>query len=304
MIKRVIEISQQSAHLSVRNGQLELRFHDTAQEAASIPCEDIGVLVVDNREVTYSHHALHCLLESGAVVVICGRDHLPAGMLIPWSDHTEVVTRLREQISAGKPIQKRLWQQLVAAKIRAQAGNLPADPRTAGRLRAMAHRVRSGDPPNIEAQAAKIYWRAWRPTGAEDFRRNPDGRDALNGMLNYGYAVVRAAVARALVGAGLQPALGIHHANRSNAFCLADDLVEPLRPLVDARVRSLYEAGEGALSPPVKRGLLSVLTETVKTGGTTGPLLASLERTAASLIRCYRGDDRKLVIPRVVACDK
>ena len=304
MIKRVIEISERSAHLSVRNGQLQLRFEDAAREDATIPCEDVGILVVDNGHVTYSHHALYSLVESGAVLVICGRNHLPVGMLLPHSDHTEIVARLNEQISASKPLRKRLWQQVVAAKILAQAANLSADPGVAGQLRAMARRVRSGDPTNLEAQAAKIYWRAWRPAVAEDFRRDPDGRDALNGMLNYGYAIVRAAVARALVGAGLQPALGLHHANRSNAFCLADDLVEPLRPLVDARVKALYEAGQRELAPPVKRELLSVLTERVETGETTGPLMVSLERMAASLARCYRDNDAKLAIPRAVACEK
>ena len=304
MIKRVIEISQQSAHLCAQNGQLELRFSDGATESAYIPCEDIGIVVVDNKDMTYSHHALQQLMECGAVIVFCGPNHLPAGMLTPWSGHTALVTRLHQQIAASKPLKKRLWQQIIAAKICAQADNLPTDIGPARHLRAMARRVRSGDPNNVEARAAKVYWQAWRPDNTDDFRRNADGKDALNVMLNYGYAVIRAAVAKALVGAGLHPALGIHHAHRSNAFCLADDVMEPLRPLVDARVKSLYEADTRELLPQAKRELLSVLTQTVRTDDTTGPLMTSLERVAASLAQCYGGEERNLTIPEIVRCNE
>lgn len=300
MISKVIEISQHSADLTAHNAQLEIRFHDGTRPDVRVPCEDLGLLVVDNAGVTYSHHAVCELLANGAAVLMCGRNHLPAGLLLPWPNHTLVASRMRDQIAAGGPLKKRLWQQLVAAKILAQAANVPHKPGAAMHLRALARRVRSGDPANVEARAAKAYWRAWRPAG--EFRRDPRGKDGLNAMLNYGYAVVRAAMARALVGAGFQPALGLHHANRSNAFCLADDLMEPLRPLVDARVRALYERGERELSPAVKRELLSTLTETVQTGETTGPLMASFERVAASLARCYSGEDRSLAIPKAVSC--
>ncbi len=300
MIKRVLEISQRSAHLAAHNGQLELRFHDSDDDKATVPCEDLGVLVVDHAQVTYSHHALCELAAAGAVVAICGRNHLPIALILPISDHTEVAARLREQISVSKPVVKRLWKQLVVAKIRAQANSLGAA-RAVVHLRALARQVRSGDPANMEARAARAYWQAWRPQSTPEFRRDSDGDDPLNGMLNYGYAVVRASVARAIVGAGLNATLGLHHANRSNAFCLADDLMEPLRPLVDARVKLLCEKGERLITPPVKRELLSVLAETVETGETTGPLMVSLERFVASLVRCYRGEERCLVIPRAAA---
>jgi CRISPR-associated protein Cas1 len=301
MISKVIEISQHSADLIAHNGQLELRFHEGAHADVSVPCEDVGLVVIDNGRVTYTHHAVCELMDNGAAVLMCGPNHLPTGLLLPWPNHTLVMARLRHQIAAGGPLKKRLWQQLVATKIRSQAANVSHESSAASHLRALARRVRSGDPGNVEARAAKVYWRAWRPVA--EFRRNPEGKDALNAMLNYGYAIVRAAMARALVGAGLQPALGLHHANRSNAFCLADDLMEPLRPLVDARVRALYERGERDLSPEVKRGLLSILTQTVQTGDTTGPLMASFERVAASLARCYTGEDRCLVIPSAVSCE-
>jgi CRISPR-associated protein Cas1 len=303
MIKKVFELSQQAADLSAHDGQLDVRFHDAGRGLVTVPCEDLGFLVVDNPGVNYSHHALCELLSNGAAVVLCGRNHLPAGLLLPLSNHTEVTARLREQISVRAPLRKRLWQQLVIAKIRAQAMNLTST-EAAGHLRALARKVRSGDPKNVEAQAAKAYWRAWRPASASEFRRDPDAGEPLNAMLNYGYAVLRAAVARALVSSGLNPALGIHHANRSNAFCLADDLMEPLRPLVDSRVLRLHEKGERELSPPVKRELLSVLSETVAMDGTTGPLMVSLERFVASLVRCIRGEERRLAIPSAVPSGK
>jgi CRISPR-associated protein Cas1 len=299
MIKKVLEISQNPGHLSARDGQLLVNFFDSERSAVRVPCEDMGFLVVDNANVTYSHHALCELLASGAGLVVCGRNHLPAGLLLPLSNHTEVTSRLRDQISVGQPLAKRLWQQLIVAKIRAQADSLEEEA-AALHLRALARRVGSGDPSNVEAQAAKSYWRVWRPSSAGEFRRDPEGSDPLNTMLNYGYAIVRAAMARALVGAGLNPALGIHHENRSNPFCLADDLIEPLRPLVDARAKSLYESGERELSPSAKRELLSVLNKAVEMDGTTGPLMIAFERVAASLVRCYRREEKRLLIPRVL----
>ena len=300
LIKRTIEISRQRVYVSARLDQLILQPFDEPKDAAtSIPCEDVGVLVVDQPRTTYSHGALQALLRYGAAVVICGRDHLPAGMLLPVSDHTENVARLREQIAAGKPLCKRLWQQIVVAKIKAQAANLDLATPAHGKLGTLAKEVKSGDPANVEAQAAKVYWSAW--LGDEQkFRRDTDGKDGLNAALNYGYAILRAAVGRALVAAGLHPALGVHHANRSNAFCLADDLLEPLRPMIDRRVRQLYCARDDhklELDQPTKAHLLAVLTEVVTTGDQSGPLMVGLQRTVSSLVKCYRGEAKRLLLP-------
>jgi CRISPR-associated protein Cas1 len=161
----------------------------------------------------------------------------------------------------------------------------------------LARQVRSGDPANVEAQAARVYWANWLSEGV--FRRDRDA-DGLNSLLNYGYAVVRAAVARALVAAGLLPSVGLHHANRANAFCLADDLTEPLRPMVDDRARDLHRLGYDELTPETKSGLLRLLAEDVQTGDETGPLMVSLHRMAASLVRCYGGEDKLLLVPRVL----
>mgnify|MGYP001328662817 CR=1 FL=1 len=298
MIKRVIEISQEPLHLAVELDQL--RLHRRPPESgvlASVPCEDIGLVIVDHAETTYSHAALARLLEFGAAVVICDRRHLPSGLLLPLGNHTEGVSRLQEQIDASRPLLKRLWKQVVQAKVRNQAANLVEDSPGRRRLLALAGEVKSGDPANVEAQAAKIYWAEWLGSGS-GFRRDFDGGDGVNAQLNYGYAVVRAAVGRALVSAGLHPALGIHHCNRANAFCLADDMVEPLRPFVDRAVRELQQAGQQALNPETKRKLLGLLTGTVRVGGQTGPLMVALHGMAASLVHCYQGREKRLIFPQ------
>lgn len=302
MIKRTIEISREPAHLCVRLKQLTLKREGLT--VGSIPCEDIGVVVVDHPQATYTHAALAALAEHDATLVVCGRDHLPVALLLPLADHTQVVWRAREQIQASKPLRKRLWRQIVRAKIRAQADNLLPDSPSRRRLLQFAAEVRSGDSTNREAQAAKTYWSAWlieAPDGGRadlaSFRRDPDGAGA-NALLNYGYAVMRAAVARALVAAGLLPALGLHHSHRANAFCLADDLLEPLRPIVDERVRQLLMAGQSELDQPTKTALLELLAIPMETDEGRGPLLVALHRYAASLVQCFQGVAKRLEIPR------
>ncbi len=294
VIKRTVEVSSEPSHLTAKLQQLLIQRQ--GQTVAAIPCEDIGMVVVDQPQTTYSQAALAELARSDAVLVVCGRDHLPAALLLPLADHHEVVWRVAEQVAVARPLRKRLWKQLVRAKVRGQALNLdPACP-ARHKLLELARSVRSGDPNNVEAHAAQVYWKHW--LGPESgFRRDQEG-DGLNAMLNYGYAIVRAAVARALVAGGLLPALGLFHANRSNAFCLADDLMEPLRPLVDRRVRALHRQGNGQLCPAVKRGLLEVLAERVRLNGRRGPLMVQLHRMTASLVRCYQGETDRLEIPQ------
>lgn len=305
VIKRTLEISREPAHLSVRDEQLILKRN--GQIVGQVPCEDIGIILVDHPQTTYTHGALAKLAEFDAAVVICGRDHLPVAILLPIADHSQVVWRLDAQLKVSRPLAKQLWKQVVVAKIEAQARNLSADQPAHRKLLALAREVRSGDPSNIEAQAAKVYWANWLATTDNDeleterFRRDPKGT-GLNNFLNYGYAVVRAAVARAIVAAGLLPSLGIHHRNRSNPFCLADDLIEPLRPLVDDRVRELHRQGYEELNQPAKAALLEILADRVALGvgeENTGPLMVQIHRYVASLVRCYTGDARELQIPIV-----
>lgn len=300
MIKRTLEISREPAHLSVRNEQLLLK--RDGQIIGQAPCEDIGIVVVDHPQTTYSHHALATLAANGAAVVLCGRDHLPAAMVLPLTDHSQVVWRLHDQIAASLPLQKRLWQQLVVAKIRAQATNIEPGIAARKKLLALAREVRSGDPSNIEARAAKLYWQHWLTTedlqslDTEQFRRDPNGA-GLNGFLNYGYAILRAALGRAIVAAGLHPSLGIHHANRGNAYCLADDLIEPFRPMVDDRVRDMHRQGFDELNQPAKAELLDLLVTPMSLGDQSGPLMVMLHRLATSLVRCYTGEQKRLGIP-------
>ena len=340
MIKRTIEISREPAHLSLRLGQLVLeREH---QPVSTIPCEDLGMVVVDHPQVSYTHSALAALVEHDAVVVVCGKNHLPAGLLLPMTDHSEVVWRLHDQIAVSKPLRKQLWRQIVQAKIRAQAANLSNGSPERTRLLELARTVRSGDVTNHEAQAARVFWSAWLPDdeptrggfkttevtrsvsegiGASSgespsltlrvtpetmtpqrtsFRRNADGEDDINILLNYGYSILRAAVARAIVMAGLHPAFGLQHCHRSNLLCLADDLMEPLRPLVDARVRELVRLNQTELSPITKAALLQLLTQEATTGSEAGPLMVTLHRYVASLVKCYAGEHEHLEIPEYV----
>jgi CRISPR-associated protein Cas1 len=299
MIKRILEISSEPLHVAVLQDQLVLRPRQRdAEPRATVPCEDVGLLIIDHPAVTFTHQALTRLVQAGAAVVLCGPDHLPCGVLLPVSTNTEVVSRLRTQIDASRPVNKRLWKQIVRAKIRNQADNLPAEHPARLRLREMIPQVRSGDPQNFEAQAARFYWQAWRAD--PEFRRDPDAPDPINGLLNYGYAIVRAAVARALVSAGLHPALGLQHSHRSNPFCLADDLMEPMRPWVDRIVARLALAGDPVINPESKRALLGLLHQPVRCGNAAGPLMVALHRTCASLVRCLAGEEKKLLLPRLL----
>jgi CRISPR-associated protein Cas1 len=299
VIKRTIEISREPAHLAVRNRQLLLKREGAV--VGSIPCEDIGVVVIDHPQTTYTHGALASLADSDAAVIICGDNHLPIAILLPLASHSQVVTRLNLQLGVSVPTAKQLWKQIVAAKVRAQAANLAVGSALRKKLLALAREVKSGDPSNIEAQAAKLYWQHWLTPMCEEedreaFRRDADG-GGLNHFLNYGYTIVRAAVARAIVAAGLLPSLGVHHKHRGNAFCLADDLMEPLRPLVDDRVREMHRQGYDQLNQPAKKELLEVLTQPMQLGGQTGPLMVMLHRMTGSLVRCYAGEGRSLEIP-------
>jgi CRISPR-associated protein Cas1 len=290
MIKRTVEISGRGNRLFVNLGSLVVM--RDGREVGRVPLEDLGILILDAPDAAYTHWVLAEALKSGAAIVPCGRDHLPCGLFLP-QDNSLMAQRLAAQAAAPLPLKKRLWKQIIQAKVRLQARNLAPDDPARRRLMALVSEVRSGDPANIEAQAARSYWQAMF---GPDFRRRADDL-ALNAFLNYGYAVVRAAVARAVAGAGLHPALGLHHRMRSNPCCLADDLLEPLRPMVDRAAKALAETGASEMTPEAKRVLLTVLTEEVETAGSRGPLLVALERTAASLVRCYGGEQDRLDLP-------
>ncbi len=303
MIKRIVEISQEKTYLSVRYGQLVLKRN--GEQVSSIPCEDIGVLLVDHSGVTYTHSVFTELLDRGAAIVLCGGNHHPAGMLLPIESNSVQTERFREQIGAKEPVKKRLWKQIVKAKIKHQAKVAGKDSDIYKALMVLRDRVRSGDPNNIEAQASRKFWPVFLqdmdPAGSpQAFRRDINGA-APNNMLNYGYTVMRAAVARALCSAGLLPSLGIHHRNRYNAFCLADDLLEPFRGFVEEKVRDIYfDIGPvDDLEQTTKAKLLEVLYDEVNIGGFKGPLMVGLHRTMASLQRCFAGEQKYIDLPEI-----
>jgi CRISPR-associated protein Cas1 len=292
MISRTIEVSGHDVSLSLRDAQVTITRE--GQEIGRVPAEDVGVLIVDTPSAQYTHRALLALLERGAVIVACDAKHMPAAVIAPLEGHHLQSERLRAQVEASLPTRKRLWQKIVQAKIRHQAA-LHAGEETRQRLRNLAAKVKSGDPSNVEAQAARLHWSRWLPPEA-NFRRARGG-DPPNNLLNYGYMALRAAVARSLVGAGLHPSLALRHQNRYNAFGLADDLMEPLRPLVDAKARELFLGGQAEIDRDTKAALLALLTATVRSGTETGPLLIGLERMAVSLARNLAGEEQQLLIP-------
>ena len=303
MIKRIVEISSARTHLSIKYGQLLLK--ENGEQIASIPCEDIGVLLVDHQGTCYTHCVFTELLKCGAAVVLCGGNHHPAGMLLPIESNSVQTERFRQQIEAKEPVKKRLWKQIIKAKIKHQARLAGPDSDVYKSLMALRHRVRSSDPENIEAQASRKFWPVYlqgmdSTSSPQAFRRDKNGAPP-NNMLNYGYMVMRAAVARALCSAGLLPALGIHHRNRYNAFCLADDLIEPFRGFVESKVRDCYFSNGPIdhLDQTTKAKLLEVLYEEVNIGGFKGPLMVGLHRTMASLQRCLAGEQKQLDLPKI-----
>ncbi|MFA5240418.1 MAG: type II CRISPR-associated endonuclease Cas1 [Phycisphaerae bacterium] len=306
MIKKIIEISQAKTYLSIRLGQLVVKSNDA--EERSIPCEDIGVLLVDHSGVTYTHSVFTELLRYGAAIVLCGGNHQPSGMLLPLESNTLQAERFTQQIKAKEPVKKKLWQQVIRAKIKHQAKIAGKDSNVYKSLMALREQVRSGDPDNIEAQASKKFWSVYladitdpsATLGMTAFHRNIDGAPP-NNLLNYGYMVIRAAVARALCSAGLLPCLGIHHHNRYNAFCLADDVMEPFRGFVESKVKEIceIETAVGDLTQQIKARLLEVLYQEVTIGKTSGPLMVGLHRTAASLQRCFAGEQKGIELPEL-----
>jgi CRISPR-associated protein Cas1 len=301
MIKRIVEISSARTRLSIKYGQLIIK--EENERVASIPCEDIGVLLVDHQGTCYTHYVFTDLLRCGAAIVLCGGNHHPAGMLLPIETNSVQTERFRQQIEAKEPLKKRLWKQIVQAKIKHQAKLAGKDSDVYKSLMALRQRVRSGDTSNIEAQASRKFWPVYLQdidSSQQAFRRDINGTPP-NNMLNYGYMVMRAAVARALCSAGLLPCLGIHHRNRYNSFCLADDLVEPFRGFVEAKVRNIciHEGPVDDIDQPTKAKLLEVLYEPVKISGYEGPLMVGLHRTTASLQRCFAGQQKYLDLPEI-----
>lgn len=302
MIKRTLCI-ETPCHLKSANQQLVVSYshikglEDRADKI--VPIEDIGILILEHQQITLSHYLLDQLIANNVAVVTSNATHHPSGLFLSLESHTLQSERFRAQIEASEPLKKQLWQQTVKAKITNQAAVLNRWNITNTYLKNAAIAVKSGDSDNAEAKAAAYYWSNLFPPVWQFFRKREG--PPPNNLLNYGYAIVRAAMARAIAGAGLLPTLGIFHRNRYNAYCLADDMMEPYRPFVDVVVRSIIDTTSAVdnLSQELKVKLLQIPSADVMLDGERSPLLVAMQRTAASLAKCYTGEQRKLLYPEM-----
>jgi len=276
MVGRVIDISGDSRHLSLDRGFMVIR--DKASEVGRVALDDIAVVIMNSYGMTYSNSLLLELLSRKASVVLCGSNHQPAGVLWPIDGHYAQAARMIAQAEASLPFKKRAWQAVVQAKIKHQAAVLRSFGHASAAVDRMAEQVRSGDPDNLEAQAARYYWRS---IFGDTFKREP-AVGGCNAILNYGYAIVRAATGRAVAASGLHPTLGIHHHNRSNPMCLVDDLMEPFRPYVDAITARLPSNTQAGLTPEIKRTLAALLEMDLVTSAGRTPVVTAIDRLAAS----------------------
>lgn len=308
MIKKTLYFGN-PAYLSLRDNQLviklpEVENNDTlpdtfkAEAVRTIPIEDIGVVVIDNKRITLTSAVLEALLENNCAVITCNKRSMPVGLLLPLAGNTTQAERFRDQIDSSLPLRKQLWQQTVKQKILNQAEVLQTYSRASIKpMQVMAAEVRSGDVENKEAQAAAYYWKNVF-VDIPDFVRGRDG-DPPNNLLNYGYAILRAVIARALVSSGMLPTLGIHHHNRYNAYCLADDIMEPYRPFVDELVIQIMESVDdySVLTRDLKARLLQIPVLDVYIDGKKSPLMVAATQTTASLYRCFAGEDKLITYP-------
>lgn len=308
MIKRTLYFGN-PAYLSLKDCQLVVRMPEIikadlpelfeTKTTRTIPIEDIGVVVLDNRQITITQGLLDALLENNCALITCDKSRMPVGLMLPLCGNTTQNERFRAQIDASLPLKKQLWQQTVQAKIKNQAALLHERGVVVSNMLIWSDKVKSGDSDNLEARAAAYYWKNIFPF-IDDFTRGRDGVPP-NNLLNYGYAILRAVIARALVSSGLLPTLGIHHHNRYNAYCLADDIMEPYRPYVDRLVLDIIFSGDDytKLSVDVKSKLLSIPVIDVVINGERRPLMIAASITTSSLAKCFNGEIRKIIYPEL-----
>jgi CRISPR-associated protein Cas1 len=308
MIKKTLYFGNPT-YLSLRNKQLVIQLpevvkNDTLPESfkadavKTIPVEDIGVVILDNKQITITHGLMEALLENNCALITCNGSRMPVGLMLPLAGNTTQTERFRDQINASVPLKKQLWQQTVQAKIQNQAYVLENKSKVVVKnMLVWANDVKSGDPDNYEARAAVYYWNNLFPN-IPGFTRGREG-EPPNNLLNYGYAILRAVVARSLIASGLLPTLGIHHRNKYNAYCLADDIMEPYRPFVDKLVFEIVESGIdiSELSQEIKAQLLNIPVLDVVINNQRSPLMIAVGQTTASLYKCFSGEIRKIKYP-------
>lgn len=282
LMDRIVDIATDGLHLAAHRGFLIVTRNHAEQGRVAL--DDVHALIIHAHGVTWSTNLVVALAERGAIMVLCGANHAPVALMTPIDGHHAQGGRMRAQWASGEPLRKQLWRQIVIAKITMQARALDSvGAEGANPLDFMARHVRSGDPDNQEAQAARRYWPALM---GPDFRRDRDAEGA-NALLNYGYAVMRATVARAVIAAGLHPSIGLHHKSGVNSFALADDLVEPFRPLVDVMVRRMVGEGVDAVTPEAKRALAHLIGADVRLEGAISPVSVAAQRLAVSLAKSF-----------------
>jgi CRISPR-associated protein Cas1 len=291
MIGRIIEVASDGRYLHADRGFMVIKHGDTEQ--TRVPLDDIGAVIGNAHGLTWSNELLVRLAERGAPLVLVNRQHRPVALLLSLEGNHRQGMRLVRQAEITRPLRKKLWKRLVEAKLLGQARTLEAFGATGQPLRRLAAGVRSGDPENREAQGARAYWPLLL---GKDFRRDPD-RDGANSLLNYGYTVLRAAVARAIVAVGLHPTLGLMHRNEFNSAALADDLMEPFRPLIDATVRGLLDRGNQEVDHSAKRVLALALYRSIPTDVGESPIATAIERLALSLAQIIEGEREHLELP-------
>jgi CRISPR-associated protein Cas1 len=291
MVGRVVEIATDGRHLSIHRGFLVVAEHGA--EVGRVAMDEVAAVVANAHGLSYTNNALIELSGRGVPIVLCGPNHMPAAIVWPVDSHHVQTGRMHDQIAASLPLKKRLWAQLVRAKILAQGAGLAAVGAPSGGFYLLSRKVRSGDPDNVEAEAARRYWPLLFGKG---FHRDTDA-DGINAMLNYGYAVLRAGVARAVMAAGLHPGFGLMHSNRGNPMVLVDDLMEPFRPSVDREVSRLARQGTTKIEKESKAELARVMIVDLPTAAGMSPLMICAERLAQSLARIYAGEAAALDLP-------
>lgn len=294
-VGRIVEIANNHRHLSLYRGFMVVTDTATHTEAARIPIDDVAAVIAHSHGLSYTNNLLEALAVRCAPLVLCSNDHNAVAMLVPVDGHGHQAGRFDAQIRAALPTRKRLWAEIVRAKLRQQAAALEVVGAPTAPITALLPRIRSGDTTNVEALAAKRYWPLLYGPG---FRRDR-AADGINAMLNYGYTILRSAAARAVVAAGLHPTIGLFHSNQGNAMRLADDLMEPFRPLVDLEVLRLHQKGLNEVDPDVKRALAGVLYLDRATDEGTTPLIACINRLATSLSQVFLGERKSLTLPDV-----
>ena len=294
MIGRIVEVADDRRHLFVHRGFMVVQ--DTEgerKELGQVPLDDIAAVITNAHGLSYTNNLLVALAERGAPFVLCAANHNAVGMLLPIEGNFEQSKRIEHQIAATQPTHKRLWATVVRSKLEQQAAALEATGAPTAPLLALVAKVKSGDPENIEAQGARRYWSL---LFGEGFKRDQNA-GGLNGMLNYGYTVLRAATARAVIAAGLHPSIGLHHSNDTNAMRLVDDVMEPFRPVIDLKVWQLQRNHEFEVSPATKRALVRTLYDDMQTNAGATPVMVCIQKLCTSLAQVYLGERDKLDLP-------